>query len=61
MLESQNLTSFLEMLRLADMTQEIEAMPDTTIFAPNNAAFTKLEPEYLNELKVRKLLFITCY
>jgi len=50
-LESQNLTSFLEMLRLADMTQEIEAMPDTTIFAPNNAAFTKLEPEYLNELK----------
>jgi len=53
-LEEQNLTTFIELLKLAEMMQEIELLKDSTIFAPSNEAFAKLEANYLEELKADK-------
>lgn len=51
-LESQNLTSFLELLRLAELSKELEELRDVTIFAPSNEAIDGLGEDYLDELKV---------
>lgn len=51
-LESQNLTRFLELLQLAELTKEMEELHDIAIFAPSNEAIEGLDDLYLDALKV---------
>ena len=53
-LEAYNLTSFLELVRAAELMEEINSQKDITVFAPSNDALSNLPEGHLEFLKVNK-------
>lgn len=56
-LESHNLTRFLELLETAGMMEELSGLNDVTVFAPSNKAIDDLPSGVLDEIIVRFTLF----
>lgn len=50
-LELQNLTRFLQLLEVAELTQEMSDLQGVTVFAPTNEAFEDLDDEHFDKIR----------